>query len=262
MDPLRRCTGDTEVFLDGTWGARAAVHPGVEPEGFQDLLTLDDVDRILTTTSLRTPSFRSGEGGRADPGVELHPSRPNGIQTRVGDGRPGEDRGAVRRRRDHRAPGAASQLGTDRGVHPRARTAARTHVPGQRLYHSPGLTRACAARRSARRLRAASLRPQALGGPMRLPSSGRAIRSTRTSVRRLHLHADGNPARRDDGRRVVRSPHGRRARRQVERRPRRHLAFLYGRSHIRGSDPGRMDNRPGPVRRPVAPTARRTRHRR
>jgi hypothetical protein len=67
MDPLRRCTGETEVFLDGTWGARAAVHPGVEPEGFQDLLTLDDVDRILTTTSLRTPSFRLVKAGEQIP---------------------------------------------------------------------------------------------------------------------------------------------------------------------------------------------------
>ena len=67
MDPLRRCTGDTQVFLDGTWGARAAVHPAAEPEGFQDLLTLDDVDRILTTTSLRTPSFRLVKAGEQIP---------------------------------------------------------------------------------------------------------------------------------------------------------------------------------------------------
>jgi hypothetical protein len=67
MDPLRRCTGDTQVFLDGTWGARAAVHPAVEPGGFQDLLTLDDVDRILTTTALRTPSFRLVKAGEQIP---------------------------------------------------------------------------------------------------------------------------------------------------------------------------------------------------
>ncbi len=67
MDPLRRCTGDTEAFLDGTWGTRAAVHPAAEPEGFQDLLTLDDVDRILTTTSLRTPSFRLVKAGEQIP---------------------------------------------------------------------------------------------------------------------------------------------------------------------------------------------------
>ena len=63
MDPLGRCTGDTQAFLQGTWGARAAVHQAVEPEGFRDLLTLDDVDRIITTTSLRTPSFRLVKAG-------------------------------------------------------------------------------------------------------------------------------------------------------------------------------------------------------
>ena len=51
MDPLRRCTGDPEAFLAGTWGVRADVHPAADPHGFRDLLTLDDVDRILTTTS-------------------------------------------------------------------------------------------------------------------------------------------------------------------------------------------------------------------
>jgi uncharacterized RmlC-like cupin family protein len=63
MDPLRRCTGDPEAFLSDTWSARAAMHPAAEPRGFEDLLTLDDVDRILTTTSLRTPSFRLVKAG-------------------------------------------------------------------------------------------------------------------------------------------------------------------------------------------------------
>lgn len=62
-DPLRRCVGDPSAFLSGTWGARAAVHRAAEPAGFEDLLTLDDVDRILTTTSLRTPSFRLVKAG-------------------------------------------------------------------------------------------------------------------------------------------------------------------------------------------------------
>ncbi|MGZ5296232.1 MAG: cupin domain-containing protein [Actinomycetota bacterium] len=67
MDPLGRCTGDPEAFLSGTWGLRAAVHPASEPRGFEDLLTLDDVDRILTTTSLRTPSFRLVMAGEQIP---------------------------------------------------------------------------------------------------------------------------------------------------------------------------------------------------
>lgn len=67
MDPLRRCIGDPEAFLSRTWGASAAVHPAVEPRGFEDLLTLVDVDRILTTTSLRTPSFRLVKAGQRIP---------------------------------------------------------------------------------------------------------------------------------------------------------------------------------------------------
>jgi len=66
-DPLGRCTGDPEAFLSRTWGVRAAVHPAAEPQGFRDLLTLDDVDRILTTTSLRTPSFRLVKAGEQIP---------------------------------------------------------------------------------------------------------------------------------------------------------------------------------------------------
>ena len=41
----------------------AQVHSAANPQGFLDLLTLDDVDRILTTTSLRTPSFRLVKAG-------------------------------------------------------------------------------------------------------------------------------------------------------------------------------------------------------
>lgn len=55
---LARCIGDAETFLDDTWGSRAAVYAGVDPLGFADVLTLEDVDRILTTTSIRSPAFR------------------------------------------------------------------------------------------------------------------------------------------------------------------------------------------------------------
>jgi lysine-specific demethylase/histidyl-hydroxylase NO66 len=67
MDALRRCTGDPEAFLSDTWGAQVGVYPAAEPHGFEDLLTLDDVDRILTTTSPRTPSFRLVKAGELIP---------------------------------------------------------------------------------------------------------------------------------------------------------------------------------------------------
>ena len=65
--PLGRCTGDAETFLRETWGTRSALHRSADPVGFADLLTLDDVDRILTTTSLRTPAFRLVKAGEQIP---------------------------------------------------------------------------------------------------------------------------------------------------------------------------------------------------
>jgi lysine-specific demethylase/histidyl-hydroxylase NO66 len=64
---LRRCVGDPNPFLAAVWGTRATVHTAADPRGFDDLLTLDDVDTILTTTSLRTPSFRLVKAGEQIP---------------------------------------------------------------------------------------------------------------------------------------------------------------------------------------------------
>ena len=65
--PLERCAGDAPSFLANDWGKRAAVRLGgpptpsaptpSAPAGFEDLLSLDDVDRFLTTTALRSPFF-------------------------------------------------------------------------------------------------------------------------------------------------------------------------------------------------------------
>jgi lysine-specific demethylase/histidyl-hydroxylase NO66 len=65
--PLARCIGDAEGFLQATWGRRPTVHTGEDRLGFADLLTLDDVDRILSTTSLRTPAFRLVDAGEQIP---------------------------------------------------------------------------------------------------------------------------------------------------------------------------------------------------
>jgi lysine-specific demethylase/histidyl-hydroxylase NO66 len=77
--PLERCTGDPESFLANDWGKRAAVRRGgpsptplapttlppttLAQAGFEDLLSLDDVDRFLTTAALRTPFFRLVKAG-------------------------------------------------------------------------------------------------------------------------------------------------------------------------------------------------------
>ncbi len=65
--PLERCTGDPDAFLRDAWGARAVVRAGTDPGGFEDLLTLDDVDRFLTSTALRTPYLRVVKAGEVVP---------------------------------------------------------------------------------------------------------------------------------------------------------------------------------------------------
>ncbi len=71
--PLERCTGDPGTFLADDWGKRAAVRLGGPPSttsapaGFEDLLSLDDVDRFLMTSALRTPFFRLVKVGEQIP---------------------------------------------------------------------------------------------------------------------------------------------------------------------------------------------------
>lgn len=64
---LDLCTGDAHTFVRETWCRRAAIHtPGSAREA-QELLSLDDVDRILSTMSLRTPMFRVVKEGNSLP---------------------------------------------------------------------------------------------------------------------------------------------------------------------------------------------------
>jgi hypothetical protein len=61
---LERATGDATAFLRDAWGRRAVFAKRADASGYGDLLTFDDVDRILSTMSLRTPMFRLVEAGR------------------------------------------------------------------------------------------------------------------------------------------------------------------------------------------------------
>ena len=67
LGALARCTGDVGRFLAEDWGHRAGVFRAGSRSGFGDLLTLDDVDRFLTTTALRTPFFRLVKAGERIP---------------------------------------------------------------------------------------------------------------------------------------------------------------------------------------------------
>ncbi|HEY7762640.1 MAG TPA: cupin domain-containing protein, partial [Actinomycetota bacterium] len=66
-DALARCAGDVDRFLADDWQRQAAIYREVAQDRFSDLLTLDDVDRFLTTTALRTPFFRLVHAGERIP---------------------------------------------------------------------------------------------------------------------------------------------------------------------------------------------------
>jgi hypothetical protein len=61
---LERCVGDVATFAEEHWGRRPLLRraPG-GARGFADLLDLPDVDRLVTETLLRLPSFRLVKDG-------------------------------------------------------------------------------------------------------------------------------------------------------------------------------------------------------
>lgn len=59
-------TGDARAFRDQAWATRAHRHQ-VDPGQLGDLLTLDDVDRLLTSTAARTPAVRLAQDGSVLP---------------------------------------------------------------------------------------------------------------------------------------------------------------------------------------------------
>lgn len=66
MDALRRCVGDVERFRERSWGQEVLMR---EPStnGFDDLLSLDDVDLLLSEYGLRAPAFRLVRDGQTLP---------------------------------------------------------------------------------------------------------------------------------------------------------------------------------------------------
>jgi cupin superfamily protein len=55
-DALERCVGDPGEFLRDVWARRARFHH--QEGGFQDLLSFEDVDHLLSSSAMRTPAFR------------------------------------------------------------------------------------------------------------------------------------------------------------------------------------------------------------
>ena len=62
---LARCVGGVDAFLRDDWGRRPVHRHGGAP--FDDLLSLADVDRLLTESTLRLPAFRLVKDGNTLP---------------------------------------------------------------------------------------------------------------------------------------------------------------------------------------------------
>lgn len=64
----RLCSAPRAVFADDIWGRRAWLSPAVSlPGDPADLLTLDDIDELLSRRALRTPFLRLAKDGRVVP---------------------------------------------------------------------------------------------------------------------------------------------------------------------------------------------------
>jgi bifunctional lysine-specific demethylase and histidyl-hydroxylase NO66 len=64
---IERCAGDPAGFVRDHWAKAPLLRHGAGPGGFDDLLSLDDVDRMLSTTSPRVPTFRLVKDGKPLP---------------------------------------------------------------------------------------------------------------------------------------------------------------------------------------------------
>ncbi len=63
LPALLRCVGDEGEFLSRYWAQRPLLRRGRSAHGFADLLTLADVDELVTASGLRTPAFRLVKAG-------------------------------------------------------------------------------------------------------------------------------------------------------------------------------------------------------
>jgi bifunctional lysine-specific demethylase and histidyl-hydroxylase NO66 len=64
LPAIERCAGDPAAFVRDHWAKAPLLRRGAGPGGFDDLLSLDDVDRILATTAPRLPAFRMVKDGK------------------------------------------------------------------------------------------------------------------------------------------------------------------------------------------------------
>lgn len=66
MEALNLLSGDAQTFIDQVWASSVHVHHA-DPDALGALLSLDDVDHLLTSTALRTPALRLAKNGNVLP---------------------------------------------------------------------------------------------------------------------------------------------------------------------------------------------------
>jgi mannose-6-phosphate isomerase-like protein (cupin superfamily) len=66
LDALELLSGDAQTFLESVWASRVHTHDA-EPDDLVGLLSLDDVDHLITSTALRTPALRVVKDGSVLP---------------------------------------------------------------------------------------------------------------------------------------------------------------------------------------------------
>jgi hypothetical protein len=66
LDALSLLSGDAQTFKDKVWASHIHLHH-TDPDGLVGLLSLDDVDHLLTSVALRTPALRVVKDGSVQP---------------------------------------------------------------------------------------------------------------------------------------------------------------------------------------------------
>ncbi|HEX5769696.1 MAG TPA: cupin domain-containing protein [Nocardioidaceae bacterium] len=70
MNALDLLSGDAQAFLDKVWASRVHLHH-TDPTDLVGLLSLDDVDHLLTSVALRTPALRVVKDGAVLPSSQF-----------------------------------------------------------------------------------------------------------------------------------------------------------------------------------------------
>jgi bifunctional lysine-specific demethylase and histidyl-hydroxylase NO66 len=70
LDALDLLSGDARTFCEKVWASRVHLHT-TDPAALVALLSLDDVDRLLTSSALRTPALRVVRDGTVLPPAEF-----------------------------------------------------------------------------------------------------------------------------------------------------------------------------------------------